>query len=147
MYQVVFSRCAYLDSDGAANSLAGADGPELLEGLGTVDGRLVVAGSLEDVVGAAVRLDLTLLLSSRSRVVGAVSLNNVVLDKGVAGPSVERDVRVDILGVPGTAVGDYTGGSRVPEAMLDVLLRNRISDSAYHPLPATKLPTLLHWTS
>lgn len=48
------SRSAYLDSDGTANSLAGADGPELLEGLGTVDRRLIVAGSLEDVVGAAV---------------------------------------------------------------------------------------------
>ena len=87
---------------------------------------------------------MALLLSSRSGVVGAVSLDDVVLNKRVAGPSVERDVGVDVLGVPSAAVGDYAGGSGVPAAALDVLLELGISDSAYHPLPATKLPTLLH---
>jgi hypothetical protein len=43
-----------LDINAATDTLLLADGPELLEGRGAVDGGLVDARGLEDVVGAAV---------------------------------------------------------------------------------------------
>lgn len=55
----------YLDCDGTADALLTADGPELLECSGVVDGGLVVAGGLQDIVCAIVDCDGTLDLSSR----------------------------------------------------------------------------------
>jgi cytoskeletal protein CcmA (bactofilin family) len=107
-------KMTYLDSDSTTNTLVAANRPELLKGSSSVNGRLVVAGSLENVVCAAVRVDGTLDLSSRRRVVGSVGLNNVVFDERVAGPSVQGDVRIDVLCVPGTAVSERLGGTRVP---------------------------------
>ena len=78
-----------LDSNSTANTLASPDRPELLEGSSTIDGGLVGASSLENVVCAAVRSDGTLLLSSRRGVVGAVGLDDVVLNQRVARPSVQ----------------------------------------------------------
>lgn len=96
-----------LDSDGTTNALASPNRPVLLEGSSAVNGRLVGAGGLEDVVCATVRGDGTLLLSSRRGVVRAVGLDDVVLDERVASPSVKRDVGVYIGGVPGARVLDY----------------------------------------
>lgn len=81
-----------LDVDGAADALLLADGPELREGRRAVDGGLVDARGLEDVVVAAVRGDGALLGCGRCRVVAAVGLDDVVLDERVASPAVERDV-------------------------------------------------------
>lgn len=108
----------YLDGNGAANTLGTANRPELLEGGSTVNGWLVVTGRLENVVCAAVRVDGTLLLSSRRGVVGAVSLDNVVLDERVAGPAIQRNVRVNVLRIPGTAVCHGLGSAGVSAAML-----------------------------
>lgn len=88
------------DINGSTDTLLLPNRPELLEGRCSVNTGLVGAGGLEDIVGAAVDGDGTLLLSSRGGVVGAVGLDDVVLDQGVAGPAVQGDVRVDILGVP-----------------------------------------------
>ena len=102
-----------LNGDGAADTLLTADGPELLEGSGAVDGGLVVACGLQNVVCAIVDCDGALDLSSRRRVIGAIGFDNVVLDKRVAGPAVHGNVRVNILSVPGTAVREGLGSARV----------------------------------
>lgn len=94
-----------LHVDGAGAALVLADGPVLVEGLGAVDGGLVDTLGLRNLVGRAVRGDGALDAGGRGRVVGTEVLNNVVLDKGVAGPAVDRKVGVT-LGAVGTGVGD-----------------------------------------
>jgi hypothetical protein len=96
------------------NTLLLPNGPELLEGGCSVDRRLVSACGLEDVVGAAVSGNGTLLLSSRTGVVRAIGFDNVVFDQGVAGPAVQRNVRVDVAGVPGARVGHVADTAGVP---------------------------------
>lgn len=61
--------------DGSAGALVVADGPELLEGLGAVDGGGVGAGALVQLVGGAVGGDGALEGSCRTGVVLAVVLN------------------------------------------------------------------------
>lgn len=104
----------YLDSNATTNALITAHTPKLLERSRAINRRLVRASSLKDVVCAAVGLDGTLLLSSRRGVVGSVGFDNVVLDERVAGPAVERNVRVYVLGVPGAAVLYDALGAGVP---------------------------------
>jgi len=102
------------DIDGATNTLLLADTPELREGRCAENGRLVVAHRLQDVVGAAVNADATLLLSSAGWVVRAIGLDDVIFDEGVGGPAVERDVRILVGSVPGSAVGNGAGCSGLP---------------------------------
>lgn len=83
--------------DGAADALLAADGPVLVKGRGTLDGRLVDAARLVDVVGSAVVVDRAEPRGARGRVVGAVRLDDVVLDEGVGGPAVERQVCTNML--------------------------------------------------
>lgn len=59
-----------LHGDRAADALAGADRPVLVEGPGAVNGGLVGTRADVEVVGAAVRGDLALILASRAGVVG-----------------------------------------------------------------------------
>jgi hypothetical protein len=108
-----------LNVDRTTNTLLLPDRPELLEGRGTIDRRLVGTGGLENVVSATVSGNGTLLLSSRTGVVRAVSLDNVVLDQRITSPAVERDVRVDIAGIPGTRVGDVADTAGVPALTSD----------------------------
>lgn len=61
----------------AAGALVAADGPVLVEGLGAVDGRLVVAGGHVDIVGVTISVDGSLLLSTASGVVRAVVLDDL----------------------------------------------------------------------
>ena len=61
--------------DGATGALLATDGPELLEGRGTLDGRGVVALGDEDVVDAAVGGDGALVLSAGGGVVGTEVLD------------------------------------------------------------------------
>jgi hypothetical protein len=102
------------DCNRSPNPLALPHAPELLERRRPINGRLVGARRLQDIIGAAVRGDGALLLSSRRRVVAAVRLDDVVLDEWVAGPSVEGDVAVDAAGVPGSGVGDDALTAGVP---------------------------------
>lgn len=94
-----------LNIDGSANTMVGADGPELVEGSGSLDGWLLDTGGLVDVVGAAVGLDGAELVSAGGWVVGAEAVDDVVFDQGVLGPAVDGEVAVP-LGLPGAAVGN-----------------------------------------
>lgn len=91
-----------LDCNSTADTLARPHTPKLLECCSSVDGGLVSACSLQDIVGTAISGDGTLLRSSRRGVVGAIRFDNVVFDKWVARPAVQGDVRVDGRGIPGT---------------------------------------------
>lgn len=71
-----------LHVDGAAGALVAADGPVLVEGLGAVDGGLLHAGSLVEIVGVAVVVDGALVLASRARVVSAVALDDLDIVNG-----------------------------------------------------------------
>ena len=81
-----------LGGDRSADALRLPNGPELLEGRSAVDRGLVCTGGLENIIGSAVGGNGTLLARSRSGVIGAVRLNDVVLDERVARPAVERNV-------------------------------------------------------
>lgn len=103
-----------LDRNSSSNALARPDRPELLERRRAVDAGLVDTRGLQDVVCAAVRGDLALLLGCGGGVVGAVGFDDVVLDQWVARPAVERDVRVYVGGVPGSGVCDDALTAGVP---------------------------------
>lgn len=94
-----------LDVDGSANAVVLADGPELVEGGSSLDGRLIHTSGLENVVGAVVGLDGSELFGSGGGIVGAEALNDVVLDERVLGPAVDGEVAVSI-GFPCTTVRD-----------------------------------------
>lgn len=81
-----------LGSDGAADPLLLAQRPELLEGPGALDGRLVDTPASEDLVLALLEREVALGLP---RLVGSevgVGLDDVVLDQRVAGPPVDSKV-------------------------------------------------------
>jgi hypothetical protein len=111
-----------LNRNRASNALARPHTPKLLECRRSIDGRLVRAGGLKDVVGTAVRGNGALLLSSRRGVVRAVGLNDVVLDERVACPAVEGDVRVYVSGVPGSGVVYNTVRAGVPLVIVLVIV-------------------------
>jgi len=96
-----------LHGDTATNALALADRPVLLEGAGTIDGRLVGAGRDIDVVVAAVGGEASLVLSTAAGVVGSERLNHVVLNQGRAGPAVDSKVTI-ARGTEATTVVDGT---------------------------------------
>lgn len=97
-----------LHVDRAGAALVCADGPVLVEGLGAIDGGLVDALGLRDLVGGAVGGYGALDGGLRGGVVGAEVLDDVVFDQGVAGPAVDGEVGVT-AGVVGTGVGDGAG--------------------------------------
>jgi hypothetical protein len=66
-----------LHVDGTAGTLVAADGPVLVEGLGSIDGRLLVPGGDVEVVRVTIRVESTLVLSVGSRVVRAVVFNDL----------------------------------------------------------------------
>lgn len=66
-----------LHIDGATNALVAADGPVLVEGLDTIDGRLLVAGRHVEVVGVSVSVDGSLVLSIACGVVGSEVLDDL----------------------------------------------------------------------
>lgn len=96
-----------LHIDGAGRALVLTNRPILLKGPGAIDGGLVGTGRLSDLVGRSIRGDGTLVLGLGRGVVGAEVLNDVVLDKGVAGPAVDGKVGVAVV-VVSTRVGDGT---------------------------------------
>lgn len=80
--------------DGAAGAVLLADSPVLLEGGGTLNGRLVGASGLEEGVGAAVDVGGANGAGGRGRVVGTEGLDDVELDQRALGPAVEGEVPV-----------------------------------------------------
>jgi hypothetical protein len=103
-----------LRSNSTTDTLNGPHRPELLEGRRAVDRRLVDAGSLIDIISSAIRLNRALLRRSGRRVVRAIRLNDVVLDKGIARPAIERNVAVDASGIPGPRVVDDLSTAGIP---------------------------------
>lgn len=103
-----------LRSDGTTDALLRAHRPVLLESRRAVDGGLVGAGGLVDIVCSAVRLNGALLAGAGAGVVGSVGLDNVVFNERVACPAVQRNVRVDVGGVPGARVVDDLSTSGIP---------------------------------
>lgn len=95
-----------LHVDAATDTLLSADRPVLVEGPGTVNGGLVVTGGLVEVVSATVGVDSALVGGSAAGVVGAVGLDNVVLDERVAGPAVDGEVTVTLEVDVATVVDD-----------------------------------------
>ena len=83
--------------DGAADTLDPADRPVLVKGRSALDGRLVDALGLVDVIGAAIVLDGAELLRSRRGIVRAVRLDDVVLDQRVLGPAIQSEVCAAML--------------------------------------------------
>jgi hypothetical protein len=79
--------------------------PVLLKGLCAVDGGLVGAGALRNLVRGTVGGHGALVGRLRRRVVRAEVLDDVVLDQRVAGPAVDGEVGVAV-GVVLAGVGD-----------------------------------------
>ena len=102
------------NGDLAADALLLADRPELVEGGGAINGRLVNALGLVDVVSAAIGGDGALLGRPATWVVGAEGLDDVVLDQRVDGPPVQREVRVGVGAVPSAVVHDGLVRAGVP---------------------------------
>jgi hypothetical protein len=105
-------------SNSTRRTLVLADAPVLVEGSGTGDGGLVGANALVDIVGGAVRGYGAHVLETAAGVVGAVGLENVVLDQGVLAPAVDGEVRVT-LGRVGTLEVDVAGGTLGPTLASD----------------------------
>src|SRR5690606_19401064 len=81
------------------------------------DRRLLGTGGDQNLIGATVSGDGTTPAGTARGVVGAVVLNDVVLDERVLGPTVDGKVRVAV-GLVGTRVGDGPGSTRVPTARI-----------------------------
>lgn len=84
-----------------------ANRPKLRKGLGAVDGGLVVAGGIEDVVvGAITEKNPSLLLGGRRGVVRAVGIDDVVLDQWVSSSAPDGKSAVAIIRVVISTVVD-----------------------------------------
>lgn len=108
--------CLYVDC--SAGSLVDADAPELLEGLGALNGRLVHTGALCDLVAGAIHGEGALVGRLRRRVVVAEVLDDVVLDQRTGGPAVDGEVGVS-LRVVCAGVGDGLVISGLPSLSTD----------------------------
>jgi hypothetical protein len=106
------------DIDATSGSVVLANGPVLLKGLSTINGGSVGTGLGEDVVGAAIDLDSSLLLSSGGGIIITELLNDVVLDQRVSGPSVDGEVAVAV-GLVLSLVRDGSSLSRAPTLSTD----------------------------
>lgn len=127
--------------DGAASALVDTDRPVLVEGAGTLNGRLVDTLGPVDVVDRAVGGDAAELGGAGRGIIGAEVLNDVVFDERALGPAVDGKVRVAV-GAVGTAIVD--GAERMlVKSMMDAM---RVWSATYRaapvlqPLPPTQLP-------
>lgn len=91
--------------NGTAGAVLVADGPVLLEGRGALDRGLVLAGGLEEGVGATVDLSSADGAGGGGGVVGAVGFDDVELDQRALGPAVKGEVPV-AAGLDVGVVGD-----------------------------------------
>jgi hypothetical protein len=118
----------------ATDTLLLTDGPELVEGGGTLDRGLVDTLGAVDIVGAAVTADGAEPLGAGGGVVGAEGLDDVVLDQRALGPAVHGQVAVDVSAVPGAVVADDTGRARLPtlagDEVVDIV--PLLSDVSYY---------------
>lgn len=124
--------------DLATNASALANGPELREGGAADDRGLVDALALVDVVAATVALHGATALPLAG-VVGAVSIDDIVLNERVLCPAVESEVRVGVGCVPCAVVFDRLGTAGFPA--LAVWNRSVVSSARW---PAFHVSGSLH---
>lgn len=91
--------------DGTARTLASTDGPVLLEGSSSLNGRLVCTGGLEDLVCGTVGGDTADFGGGGGGIVGAKVFDDVVFDEGGGSPTIDGEVGVSV-GFVGSGVGD-----------------------------------------
>jgi len=133
--------------NGSACALLRSDAPILLKSACSVDGRLVRAGTLVKLVCSFLEGKIAL---QRPRFAGrqvAVGLNDVVLDQGVACPSVNGEISwssgficAAVLDCP----VDLVSCTVISRYVLRVPCRSHLDPPGFHPLPHTKPPPPLH---
>lgn len=101
------------DGDGARGTVARTDRPVLVEGLCSVDGRLVDTLGTVEVVGGAIRGGGTEEARSSAGIVVTEGFDDVVLDEGTASPSVDGEITVSI-GPVVCSIGNGTSRTGVP---------------------------------
>jgi hypothetical protein len=129
----------------ATNALSSAYRPVLLERPCAINRRLVSAGRNRHIVCAAVSLEAALALRTTAGVVGAVGLDDIVLNKGIASPAVDGKIAIT-LRVEGTAVIDGANQKSAIEETLKRTFDSYRPVPGFHPFPPTKLPVLRHVT-
>lgn len=131
-----------LHRDGTADALLSADRPVLLERASSINGRLVGAGRDVDIVLSTVAGEAALVLGPAAGVVGSIRLNDVVLNKRVAGPAVDGKIAIAAR-VEGATIVDGPEKSAVPVQAPDKTYR---PVPGFQPFPPTKLPVFLQFT-
>jgi len=111
--------------DIAANTLLRTYRPKLIKGRTTDNRWLVDSLGLIDVISSAIALDGSAPLGPAAGVIRPIALNDVVLDKGILGPSVKRQIGVLVGSVPGAVVDDGLRTAGVP-----ALASNPVADVA-----------------
>jgi len=107
--------------DTTARALDLADGPELVEGRGALDGGLVYTDGVVNVIGTAIGGNGAKARGPTARVIGSEVLDDVVLDERARGPAVNGEVPI-AGGVEGPAVVYHLGASGVPADTSDDVL-------------------------
>jgi len=97
-----------LHVDRSSSTLALTDRPVLLEGAGSIDRWLVNTGGDVDVVASAISRKATLVLSAAAWVVCSKVLDDIVLDKWVAGPAINGEVAISLWAERTTVVDGPT---------------------------------------
>jgi hypothetical protein len=105
-------------SNGTRRTLVLTDAPVLVEGSGTRDRGLVSANTLVDIVDRTISGNGAHVLKTAAGVVGAVGLEDVVLDEGVLAPAVDGEIRV-ALGRVGALEVDVAGRALGPTLASD----------------------------
>jgi hypothetical protein len=81
--------------NGTRSTRVSTDAPVLLEGGSSLDGRQIVYGARENIIHATIAGNSAHVSQIAARFVGAVILDDVVLDKGVGRrPSVDGKIRI-----------------------------------------------------
>lgn len=105
--------------DGSARTLVLAHGPELLEGLSTVNGWLLNPSALSDVVDGSIQCDLAFSPGVTRGVIRAKVFNNVVLNQRISGPTVNSKIRISIVLIASAIGHDSVSSSWVPSLATD----------------------------
>ena len=132
--------------DRSTDSLGLTDGPVLVEGSSALDRGLVDTLGPVEVVGGAIGGDGAEEGGARAGIIGTEGLDDVVLDEGAGGPTVDGQVAVAVGGVVGSegdrpviiaqkCVNDAIGDRDKAAAV-------HLAAPGFHPFPPTKLPWL-----
>lgn len=100
--------------DLAPYMLLAADRPELHKSSPAHNRGLVDTLCLVDVVGATIAFDGASPLGAAAGIVRAVAIDDVVLNQGLLGPAVEREVRVGVDAAPSAVVFNRLCSAGIP---------------------------------